>query len=228
MPTNWRASESGNGVDMTSPDGRLIANAAMLMGNAGQTTPWDFLVKLLTQLGATSINGISTQDLPSAQSGYPGIYWQIQEFELTYTDVAGTSRHADCTVGILNAHGGYSVIIQSFSSPVNEYDQARTWMPLLPQSVMAINPQKVAYQNQLIPVRNRPLDNSGVIETWTQKRLSQDRIAKAQHEGMMGYERMVSPTSGRYYNMPLETYDGTVGGYRNPDHPEEILSHTQP
>ncbi|MDQ2977396.1 MAG: hypothetical protein M3R69_18540 [Acidobacteriota bacterium] len=61
-----------------------------------------------------------------------------------------------------------------------------------------------------------------------EKRLSQDRIAKAQREGMMGYERMVSPTTGRYYNMPLETYDGTVGGYRNPNHPEEILSPTQP
>ena len=45
---------------------------------------------------------------------------------------------------------------------------------------------------------------------------------------MMGYERLVSPETGKYYNMPLETYDGTVGGYRNPDHPDEILNPTKP
>jgi hypothetical protein len=66
------------------------------------------------------------------------------------------------------------------------------------------------------------------MESWREKRLSEDRIAKAQREGMMGYERMVSPSTGRYYNMPLETYDGTVAGYRNPDHPEEILNPTEP
>ncbi len=228
MPRDWRANESANGVDMTSADGRFIANAALLAGNPGQTTPWSFLVNLLDQLGARDINGISTLDLESQPSGYPGIYWQIQEFELTYTDPAGISRHADCTCGICNAYGGYSAIIQSFSAPVDEYDRAKTWLPLLPQSVLVTNPGQVAYQNQLIPVRNRPLDNSGLLESWQEKRLSQDRIAKAQHEGMMGYERMVSPSTGRYYNMPLETYDGTVGGYRNPDHPEEILSPTQP
>ena len=228
MPSDWQANESANGVDLTSPDGKLIANSALLAGNAGQTTPWNFLVDVLTKLGARDIKGISTQNLPSQPSGYPGINWQIQEFELTFTDTAGTSRHADCTCGVCNAYGGYSAIIQSFSAPANEYDQARTWLPLLAQSVMATNPGQIAYQNHLIPVQNRPLDNSGLMESWQQKRLSQDRIAKAQHEGMMGYERMVSPTTGQHYNMPLETYDGTVAGYRNPDHPDEILNPTPP
>ena len=85
----------------------------LLAGNAGQTTPWDFVVNLLSHLGARGINGISTQNLPSQPSGYPGLYWQIQEFELTFTDTAGTSRHAGCACGICNAYGGYSAIIQS-------------------------------------------------------------------------------------------------------------------
>ena len=228
MPAEWRANESGNGVDMTSPDGKLAASSALLAGNPGQTTPWDFLANTLGRLGATDINQISVQDLPPAPSGYPGINWEIQEFELTFTDAKSISQHAESTCGILNAYGGYSVVIQLFSAPENNYNQAKTWLPLLPQSVMAINPGQIAYQNQLIPVRNHPLDNSGLMESWEQKNLSQDRISKAQHEGMMGYERMVSPTSGRYYNMPLETYDGTVAGYRNPDHPDEILRPTQP
>ena len=228
MPIGWRAYESGNGVDLTSPDGRLIANSMLLTGSWGQTTPWNFLVTVLSQTGARNINGLWTLNLPSVPSAYPGIYWQVQEFELTFTDAAGWTRHADCTCAICNAYGGYSALLQSFSAPINEWEQARTWLPLLAQSIIVTNPGQVAYQNQLIPVRNRPLDNSGLMESWQQRRLSQDRIAKAQREGMMGYERLVSPETGKYYNMPLETYDGTVGGYRNPEHPNEILRPTRP
>jgi hypothetical protein len=236
MPRDWHANETANGVDIISPDGRLTANAILLAGIPGNTTPWDFLVKALTQTGARDINRISTQDLPSQPSGYPGNNWQIQEFELTYTDKAGIASHADWTCGILNTivnapyteYQFYSAVMQAFSAPVNEYDEARTWLPVLPQSVQVINPGQVAYQDGLIPARNHPLDNSGLMESWQQKQLSQDRISKAQQEGMMGYERMVSPTTGKHFNMPLETYDGTVGGYRNPDHPDEILSPTRP
>lgn len=228
MPSGWKANETGNGVDMTSPNGKLAASAVLLTGNPGQSTPWEFLVKVMGALGDTDINQISARNLPPAASGYPGINWEIQEFELTFNDAKGVTQHADSTCGILNAYGGYSVVLQSFSAPDNEYEVAKTWLPLLPQSVAAIDPGKIAYQDQLIPVRNHPLDNSGLMESWEQKNLSQDRISKAQREGMMGYERMVSPTTGQHYNMPLETYDGTVGGYRNPDHPNEILKPTEP
>ena len=228
MPAEWQATETGNGVDLISPDGNLAASSILLTGSRGQTTPWEFVVLLLGRLGATDINQISAQDLPPAPSGYPGINWEIQEFELTFTDKKGVSQHADMSCGILNAYGGYSVVMQMFSAAENEFDQARTWLPLLPQSVTAIDPGNIAYQKQLIPVRNRPLDNSGLMESWERKNLSQDRISRAQRKGMMGYEPMVSPTTGRNYNMPLESYDGTVGGYRNPDHPDEILRPAEP
>lgn len=39
----------------------------------------------------------------------------------------------------------------------------------------------------------------------------------------MGYELMASPGTGRKYEMPLELYDATIGGYRNPDRPNEKL-----
>jgi hypothetical protein len=234
MPRDWQVKESANGVDLTSPDGRLTADAALLaVAGQPETTPWEFLVNALTLARVRDINKISTHNLASQPSGYPGKNWQIQEFELTYTDEAGIARRAVWTCGILNlAYGGmsagYDAVIQAFSAPVNQYDQAKTWLPLLPQSVQAINPGQVAYQDQLIPIRNHPLDNSGLMESWEQKRLSQDRISKAQQEGMMGYERMVSPTDGSHFNMPLEAYDGTVGGYRNPLHPDEILRPTRP
>jgi hypothetical protein len=227
-PADWKATETANGVDLASPDGTMIANSAVLVGNAGQSDPWSFLSDLMTRFGARDLQRINTQDLPPLPSGYPGINWQIQEFEVSFTDSTGSARHGDCTIGILNAYGGYSVAMQSFSTPPDTYAQGKTWLPILVESIKTTDPSKLANQNQVLMPRNHPLDNSGLMESWQERRLSQDRIAKAQHEGMMGYERMVSPTTGTHYNMPLETYDGTVGGYRNPDHPNEILNPTQP
>lgn len=228
MPADWQVAESGNGIDMNSRDQRIGATAEMLKGSPGSTTPWAFVYNTLAAVGCSNINGLSRIDWPSRESVYPGLYWQIQEFDLTYTDQRGIQRHADFTAAICNGYGAFDALVQGFATVPEIFDQAKTWMPVVVSSVNAIDASRVAYQNQLIPVQNHPLDNTGLMESWREKRLSEDHIAKAQREGMMGYERMVSPSTGRYYNMPLETYDGTVAGYRNPDHPEEILNPTEP
>ena len=227
MPADWKSTETANGVDMTSPDGMMTANSALLVGNQGKSDPWTFVSSMLTVLGNHQIQQVTKKDLPPQRSGYPGINWEIQEFEVNFMDPRGTARHSNCTCGICNAYGSYSAIIQIFATKSEEYDENKTWLPLLAQSVKAIDPGKIAYQNDVLPVRNHPLDNSALMASWKEKNLSQDRISKAQQEGMMGYERMVS-SSGQHYNMPLETYDGTVGGYRNPEHPEEVLKSARP
>ena len=228
MPTDWQVSESGNGIEMKSRDEKMGATAILLMGSPGSTTPWAFVYNTLAAVGCTNINGISRIDWPPKESGYPGFYFEIQEFDLTYTDPKAIARHADFIAAICNAYGEYSALMQGFATVPELFDQAKTWLPVVAGNVNAIDASSIAYQHQLIPVQNHPLDNTGLMESWREKRLSEDRIAKAQHEGMMGYERMVSPSTGRFYNMPLETYDGTVAGYRNPDHPEEILNRTEP
>jgi hypothetical protein len=82
--------------------------------------------------------------------------------------------------------------------------------------------------DQLLRPRNNPLDNSGLIESWRRKGVSEARISQAQREGMMGYERMRDPSTGRMYDMPLEAYDGAAGGYRNPVRPTELLVKARP
>jgi len=229
MPTDWQVvAETGNGIDMKSPDDRMGASATLLTGAVGSTTPWVFTYNALAGAGCRDINGLSRIDWPSRESAYPGIYWEIQEFDLTYTDQKGLQRHADFIAAICNAYGGYSALLQGFATTADVFDQAKTWLPIVASNVNANDPNSIAYQHQLIPVQNHPLDNTGLMESWREKRLSEDRIAKAQREGMMGYERLVSPSTGRFYNMPLETYDGGYGGYHNPDHPEEILNRTDP
>ena len=39
MPAEWRANETGNGVDMTSPDDKLAASSVLLTGNPDRRLP---------------------------------------------------------------------------------------------------------------------------------------------------------------------------------------------
>ena len=228
VPAGWQVAESENGIDMKSPDERMAATAVMLKGALGTTDSWKFVYNSLAWLGCTNIKGNFRVDLPAKESAYPGLYWETSDYDLTYTDPKGIARHADFVSAVCNGYDHYDALLQGFATVPELFDDAKTWLPVVSSSVNANDPNSVAYQHQVIPVQNHPLDNSGLMESWREKRLSEDRIAKAQREGMMGYERMVSPSTGRYYNMPLETYDGAYGGYHNPDHPEEILKPTEP
>ncbi|MBI1882837.1 MAG: hypothetical protein HYS08_01330 [Chlamydiae bacterium] len=53
---------------------------------------------------------------------------------------------------------------------------------------------------------------------------SEDRNSQNWQEAMMGYERGYSESTSRTYDMPLNSYDPTVGAYRNSDQPTEILN----
>lgn len=228
-PEGWTASETANGVDLKSADGSITASAALLKGSPGQTDPWTFTNMVLTQAGMRDIRQVSSQDLPSQPSGMPGLPWTIQEFEVTYTDGSGQARHADYTCGICGVYGrSYDALLQGFSTPADSFDKDKTWLPVVAGSVNATDPSKVAYQQDLIPVKNHPLDDSAIMEAWETRRQSGDRIDQTQRETTMGYERMTSPIDGRNYDMPFELYDGTAGGYHDPADPNQILKHAPP
>src|SRR5687768_7216279 len=71
MPKDWKASESSNGVDLTSPDGSMAASSAVLMGSNGTSDPWSFLTWALSATGSRDIERVSAEDLPPQPSGYP-------------------------------------------------------------------------------------------------------------------------------------------------------------
>ena len=115
-----------------------------------------------------------------------------------------------------------------YQAPVASFDEAKLWLAPIARSIIITNPRQVAGNDTLVAPRNNPLDNSSLIESWRQKGLSEARISQARREATMGYERAKDPETGRIYEMPLETWDGTAGGYRNPQRPTEILQPTEP
>ncbi|MDD2763792.1 MAG: HEAT repeat domain-containing protein [Opitutaceae bacterium] len=226
-PAGWTESESTNGVTLTAPDGLTSVSSALLLRSPGMTTPADFAVWMLDMVpenGALQVLG--KRDLPDQPSGF-GTPWKVQELEMLYT-VNGRPVRAIWTCGIVAVSGVFDAFVLGYQAPPPEFATAKLWLAPVARSVTITNPGEVAGNNTLLTPKNHPLDNTALLESWRQKGLSEDRIAKAQREETMGYERMKDPETGRIYEMPLERWDGTIGGYRNPQRPEEILQPTTP
>ncbi|MBI5631547.1 MAG: hypothetical protein HY921_11770 [Elusimicrobia bacterium] len=221
-PAGWKETETANGVTLSSPGEELLASSNILMRAPGQTTPRDFLLWMFGQIPEyQEVKILSTGILPS-QPGLGGP-WEIQEFQMSCRTKNGPARAA-WTVGIQPYFGTFNAAVVGYQAQAAKWEKAKTWLVEVARSIVLTNQAQAAGNDSLIPVRNNPLDNSALLETWRQKGLSEDRIAKAQREATSGYdEGLVDPQTGRRWIMPLEAYDATVGGYRNPARPTEIL-----
>lgn len=218
-PTRWSHRETSNGVDLVAPDGLTLVSSALLHGSFGQVTPRDFLMMVMQQVNpGARITG--SAPLPSQ----PGIWgpWQAEDFALQAT-VRGVPVRMRATVGLSSGWGRYSASMTLYQAPAAQWPEARLWLPAVAQSIVVTNARQLAGQDSVMLPRNNPLDNSGLIESWRQKGLSEDRISQGRREGTMGYTRQEDPATGRRFELPLEAYDGTAGGYRNPMRPSELL-----
>lgn len=227
VPVGWHEEETANGVTLTAPDGVTSVSSVLLMRSPGMMAPADFAAKILSMLPELSgLQVTAVRDQPSQPSGY-GVPWQVQEIDATYA-ANGKPVRATWTVGIVGGWGGFDAFMLGYQAPVRAFDAAKLWLAPIASSVTITNPREIAGNDTLLTPKNHPLDNSALLESWRQKGLSEDRISKARREGTMGYERVKDAETGRYYDMPLEAWDGTIGGYRNPERPTETLQPTTP
>lgn len=226
-PKGWKSSETSNGVDLASPDGKMGASSAVLIGSIGESNPWRFLSWALEAAGYRQIERVSAENLPSQPSGYPGISYEVKAFVIKYLDPSGSERQAEVTVGICNAYGTYSAAFQMYFAAPGEFKNAKTWLPMLTDCVRPLDASRLGNRNTVLLPRNHPLDDSSIMGAWQARQESMDRIDQARHETTMGYERMVS-SDGTYYNMPFERYDAKLGGYKDPADSQQIMKHAPP
>jgi hypothetical protein len=222
-PAGWHHSESTNGVTLTAPDTKTKAMYAILLRSHGQSNPRSFLLFMMSKVpGYAYVRVDGIRNLPDQKSAIPGTFWRVIEADLSYTD-GGVAVSGTFTCGVNVYYGMYDAMIIGYQAPKPAWFQAKQYLPAVARSIGITNTRQVAGNDRLIPVRNNPLDNSALIESWRQRGISEARISQARREGTMGYERMQDPVTGRIHHMPFETYDGGKGGYRNPDRPEELL-----
>lgn len=222
-PPGWRVNETSNGVDLTSPDGRTIATSAILLRSPGSTTPTQFILAMIPRVpGFSGFRVLSTTNLPP-QGGF-----LVQRVECAYA-ANGVPVRASYTAAVRSMMGmSFDAAVVGYHAPAGEFDRARDWLARVAADIQITNTAQVAGNDQIMPAQNHPLDNSGLLESWRQKGLSEDRISKARREATMGYERVRDSDTGQVYEMPLEAWDGTRGGYVNPQRPTELLDPTQP
>ncbi len=217
-PDGWRAEPSPVGLSLTAPDGITMVSAVALHSSMGNATPQQFMAQTLMQVGYRNIQVTGAIDLPPVASGYGSVQWRLQEVAASYV-VNGRPARGSWLVGVVGGWGTYDAVMAGYQSPAEYFDASALWLAHIARNIVRISDVKRGYE---LP-KNRPLDNSGLIESWRRKGLSEDRISQARREGTMGYERMYDAPANRYYNMPLETWDGTVGGYRSPTDPTRLL-----
>jgi hypothetical protein len=228
-PAGWHANETQNGVDLVAPDGITAAGSQLLRGAPGSTTPKDFVVQMLGLVpGYAGLQLLAVHPLPDQRAGTWRGAWKIAEVELAGA-YRGVPFRGAWTCGISGMWGmSYDALLQGYQAPAAQFEAARLWLCRIASCITVANLRGLAGNDQVIQPRNNPLDNSGLLESWRQKGLSEARISQARREGTMGYERMKDAATGHIYEMPFEAYDGTVGGYRNPLRPTELLQKAQP
>jgi hypothetical protein len=227
-PAGWKSSETMNGITLTSSDGRESVSYAILLRSQGQTTPVQFLKFMLSRLpGYANIKVASTKPLPDQASGIPGTSWKVVEAEVGYT-VNGKPFRSVWTCGVNNYYGIYDASLSGYQAGAETWARSKAGLAAMANRIAIINPRQIAGNDTLIPVRNRPLDNSGIIGSGRLRDESRDRISKKTREGIMGQERVKDPSTGEVFTMPLNSYDAAAGGYRNPRRPDELLVPTVP
>ncbi len=223
MPDGWRFVETTNGFEAHSPDGVTGASSAFLVNAPGRSNPRAFLEFVLGMLNYPDARIVAWETVP-AEPAFMTFVWERAYGEIAFT-YRGTPVRAGMIVGVTNGYGSYAGSVTAAQAPVGRWQDDRAYLMRVAQSAIITNPREVAGLDHVQLPKNIPHDYvfGSYNKSFEARGLSQDRISQARREGMMGYELMESATTGRRYEMPLETYDGTIGGYRDPNRPNEIL-----
>ncbi|NUN50558.1 MAG: hypothetical protein HUU15_17235 [Candidatus Brocadiae bacterium] len=221
MPAGWQFNETANGVDIYAPDQKSGAGVAVVFNYPGSTTPEQIIDQVTELAGIRDPRTVNEQRLPDVP-GYGGIPWTVAERDFRYT-YDGLKARRKATAAVQSYGNGFHAAMSYYACDAAGWKDKSTWLVAIVNSIVVTNPRQLAGLDKVTLPKNNPMDHSALSSYWRDKGLSEDRIFQGQREGMMGYEEMKSRDTGTLYQMPLETYDATRGGYRNPDNPAEML-----
>ena len=224
IPEGWRFTENASAFEATAPDNITGSTASIALGMFGNgATPRGYLEMVLRSLGHADARIVSFQTL-DPEPAFLNFQWARGYGEMTFT-YRGTPVRAGALVGVIQGSGQYAGVIMAAQAPVAAWNGNRAWLMRVAQSALITNPRQVGGLDRIALPRNVPHDYiyGDYNAAFTARGVPAAKISQAQREGMMGYELMESPATGRKYEMPLERYEASIGGYRNPDRPNEKL-----
>lgn len=226
IPRGWRVHETSNGIELIDPDGVTGVSGSILVGGFGAPSPEQYLRQVLSMSGHSNARFISSLPVPP-QPGPMGLQWRGVEVELE-SQYQGAAVHIRAISLILQGAGQYAAIVTGAQGPVGKWNQLKHWLPRVRDSIRIVDGSiATGSMSNALPrgIRHDEIYGS-YNRAWSARQVSADAISKAQREGTMGYKRMIDPETSQIYEPPLEAYDPTRGGWRNPVRPDELLVET--
>lgn len=223
VPAGWQVTETSNGVDIAAPDGVTGVSASILVGGFGQPTPRQYLVQILRATGQTDARFVSIKTIPP-RPGPMGLQWRGIQAEIVSAQ-RGRPIHIQATSQVLQGAGQYVAIVTGAQGPIARWPTLRTWLPHVRDSIRITNGALITGSMRNALPRGIDADDiyGDYNRAWEARQLPEDQISQARREATMGYSRQMDPDTDKIWDMPLEDYDPTVQGYRNPDHPHQVL-----
>lgn len=224
VPQGWRVNETDNGIEIVAPDGVTAVVGSIVLGAAGQPTPESYLRQNLARVGQPDARFVSVRPAEEWPGPTPDFTWKGIEAEIESRQ-NGRPIHIRATSHILQGAGQYSAIVTGAQSPSQEWDAVKDWLPRVRDSIRLTNGAiPGASMAAALPRGIRHDDIYGRFnDAWSAREVPAADLSQARREGTMGYVRLIDPETDRIWELPLEAYDPTVGGYRNPVKPDLLL-----
>lgn len=224
VPQGWRVNETDNGIEIVAPDGVTAVVGSIVLGAAGRPSPEGYLRENLARVGQADARFVSVRPAEEWPGPTPDFTWKGIEAEIESRQ-NGRPIHIRATSHVLQGAGQYSAIVTGAQAPAEEWESVKDWLPRVRDSIRLTNGAiPGASMAAALPRGIRHDDIYGRFnDAWSARQVPAADLSQARREGTMGYVRLIDPETDRVWELPLETYDPTVGGYRNPVKPDLLL-----
>ena len=227
VPQDWSVTDNESGIDiMDQTDNNTGATGAIAVGWFGTQTPDGFIDFMLQAIGATNVSYENNSNQESIKDPDYGLTWIMKTKTFTFTNKNGTQIKAKASAGVLNGYGQFCGLITAFQTTPEKWSKWAPTLERIAKSITIINPSKAGGIDKvrLPTAADLTNDSSPLMESWEYRNRVGDWASHEWSDAIMGQESdLISPSTGQSYTRPLNDYDPTVGGYRNPDNTSEIL-----
>ena len=230
VPQGWGITDNESGIDVMDPaDNNTGAAGAVAVGWYGYQTPDGFISFMVQAVGGTNMQVVNESAEESIQDpNHTGLVWRMKTKTFTFQK-SGQILKAKASAGVLNGYGQFMGMLIAFQTTPGKWGKWAPTLERIAQSITIINPSKAGGMDKvrLPTAADLANDSSPLMDSWNYRNKVQEKTSHEFSDAIMGQESdLRSPSTGQSYTLPLTSYDPTVGGYRNPNKPNEILVDT--
>jgi hypothetical protein len=208
--------ESSNCVIVASAQHAAIYGLCGWIGMANHPSPDAYARTFCQTMQFQGIQVTAAQQVPPAQG-----FAQATYYEFNYV-AANQQYRGGMLINVAPAGATSSGAVQFFAARPDRFDALKPALSRLAQSASASSANSFGAKAHFDATRPRGDYGIGDWKPYDASKTN-DRIFRHQSEGMLGYDNVHDPNTGTTYQPTWDHYDPSIGGYRNPQSPDEPL-----